>query len=224
MMPARQWPQPMVPSPTPKMPKASKLTSPQNVRELKLRLLCLLRHPSACLITPISILKHTAAVIIFAISEVRWTKFLHLMTYLLGRAPLVWGTSFLRTGAVFLQVSPDLCLHLLPPWRHGQRADEYSSGVGLLICVEDPGSICGGIIANSIGRRFCTRASCTVKSHRSQKIILKANSLHVRGRKDQARLEPSLLISKLPADVTVESSSSKRKGLAFGRLSLLGWM
>jgi hypothetical protein len=126
---------------------------------------------------------------------------------------LVWGTSFLRTGAVFLQVSPNLCLHLLPPWLQGQQGDEYSSGVGLLICVEDPGSICGGVIANSIGRRFCTRASCTVKSHWSQKVILKTNSLHVRGRKDQARLEPSLLISKLPADVTVESIVVQEKGI-----------
>jgi hypothetical protein len=131
MMPARQWPQRMVPSPTPKMPKASKLTSPQNVRELGLRLLCLLRHPSACLITPISILKHTATVIIFAISEVQWTKFLHLMAYLLGRAPLVWGTSFLRTGAVFLQVSPNLCLHLLPPWRQGQRGGQVQLRSGV---------------------------------------------------------------------------------------------
>jgi hypothetical protein len=121
MMPARRCPQRMVPSPIPKMLKASKLTSPRNVQELGLRLLCLLRHPSACLITPISILKHTATLIIFAISEVQWTKFLRLTTYLLGRAPLVWGTSFLRTWAVFLQVSPNLCLHLLPPWRQGQQ-------------------------------------------------------------------------------------------------------
>jgi hypothetical protein len=65
--------------------------------------------------------------------------------------------------------------------------------------------LCGGVIANSLGRRFCTKTTCTVKSHRTQKTILTANTLHVRGQKDQARLKPNLLISKLPADVTVES-------------------
>ncbi len=83
--------------------------------------------------------------------------------------------------------------------------DEFSAGVGSLICVEDPKLVCGGVIANSIGRRFCTRFNCTVKAHRTQKVILKADTLHVRGRKDQARLEPNLLISKLPGDVSIES-------------------
>jgi hypothetical protein len=91
--------------------------------------------------------------------------------------------------------------------------DEFSAGVGSLICVEDPKLVCGGVIANSIGRRFCTRFNCTVKAHRTQKVILKADTLHVRGRKDQARLEPNLLISKLPGDVTVESIVIQEKGI-----------
>jgi hypothetical protein len=73
------------------------------------------------------------------------------------------------------------------------------------MCVEEPKSLCGSVIANSLGRRFCIKTSCAVKLHRTQKTILQANTLHVRGRKDQARLKPNLLTSKLPADVTVES-------------------
>jgi hypothetical protein len=125
------------------------------------------------------------------------------MIFLLDLASVVGRTSLLRTRLVVLPVSRHrLCLHLLPPWRQGQRGDEFGGGVGALIFIEDPKSLCGGVITNSLGRRFCTKTSCTVKSHRTQKNILKANTLHVRGRKDQARLEPNLLISKLPADVS----------------------
>jgi hypothetical protein len=60
--------------------------------------------------------------------------------------------------------------------------------------------------------KVLTRTSCTVKSHRTQKTIRKANTLHMRGQKDQARLKPNLFTSKeLPADVTIKSIAVQGK-------------
>jgi hypothetical protein len=120
-------------------------------------------------------------------------------------------TSLLHSGPVFLPVSWNRYLHLLPPWRQGQRGDKFGGGVGALICVEDLKSLCVSLIANSLQRRFCTKTLCTVKSHRTQKTILKANTLHLIGQKYQARLEPNLLTSKLPPDVTVKSIAVQEK-------------
>jgi hypothetical protein len=53
--------------------------------------------------------------------------------------------------------------------------------------------VCGGVIASSGNGRFCVRKSCDVKSHRSNKILMKDNHLYILGkRKDQALVEPIL--------------------------------
>jgi hypothetical protein len=64
--------------------------------------------------------------------------------------------------------------------------DKFGGGVRALISVEDPKSLCGGVIANSFGRRFCIKTSCTVKSHWTQKTLLKASTLHVQGQNNKA--------------------------------------
>jgi hypothetical protein len=70
--------------------------------------------------------------------------------------------------------------------------------------VEEPRVLCCGVIAGSRGRRFCTKVGCGFKAHKTQKVVVAANMLYVCGRKDQARIEPSLPTSKLPADMTLE--------------------
>jgi hypothetical protein len=92
--------------------------------------------------------------------------------------------------------------------------DEFNASVASLICIEEPRVLCCGVIAGSSGRRFCTRVGCGFKAHKTQKVQVTGNTLYVKGRKDQARIEPSLPISKLPADVTIEFIVAQEKAIA----------
>jgi hypothetical protein len=83
----------------------------------------------------------------------------------------------------------------------GSTGGDRMVSVKLFWCKE-VSSVCGGVIANSGGGRFCVKAVCDVKSHLSIKVLMISNHLYIRvKRKDQAIIEPALNIPLLADDV-----------------------
>jgi hypothetical protein len=89
--------------------------------------------------------------------------------------------------------------------------DRFGSSVGLFYCREVSSvSVCRGVIAKSGNNRFCLKATCEIKSHRNQKVMLAPDSLYILGtRKDQALLEPSLKGTNIPEGTTIADLLTK---------------
>ena len=86
------------------------------------------------------------------------------------------------------------------------------SSVRLLFC-EEVGTFCGGVIRGSGSERFCGRLSveCNVRSHKSQKVVLRENHLYIRApRGDQVLTENSLDAALLPDGKAAQLMNSSK--------------